>query len=138
MQTFDPRPGHAAEHEVGTRRAGRADDPVGGRPVSRSAGFTWQVRGGEIFTPWSALIAGRRGYAPNVMDHVHRGLLAFETASARRAAPELPTGAMLIVSELPEQVSTEDRVSPGARILSEATTETTAETVSADREPEAP
>jgi hypothetical protein len=99
---YAPRPGHVAEHETGTARAGRIGDPVGGRPASRPAGFTWRAGGSEIFMPFSALMTRRGGYGPDVMDHVHQTLLTLDARAARQGgAPgvaALPPGTMLLVS----------------------------------------
>jgi hypothetical protein len=109
---YAPRPGHVAEHETGTPRAGRTGDPAGGRPASRRAGFTWRAEGSEIFMPFSALMTRRGGYGPDVMDHVHQSLLALDARTARPGAAPLPPGAMLLVSANTERDSSGENENP--------------------------
>lgn len=88
------RPRHKAQHLAGKPRPGDTeDDSV---PIRLRAGFSWQVPGGELFVPFSAVI-GRR-YSVDSMERMRLGLRAFEDTNRRHPAADfpLPGGAELV------------------------------------------
>lgn len=84
-----PRPGHIAEHAAGFARPGVDGE---GKQISkavedktRRAGFTWSIKDGVLFVPFTALLNNRR-YDPAHVASVLKNLTEYDTAStsARR------------------------------------------------------
>jgi hypothetical protein len=116
------RRGHKAEHAAGgVRRHSGGTTTV----LPDNAGFSWSSPGGQLFVPFAS-IGG--GYSPDILDRLHRSLLAFEDVDQAHGttapfppgvirAAEMhtpPMGAAVSVLAVPE--SDVDDTEPGSAL----------------------